>query len=168
MKPIVIELPAAFMDLAKAIREVVAVTLKAFERGPSGRAVEYAGVEVELAAATGAVERAAHGLMLSALDIDVPHVVIEGARYSRVGRYEQNYYTMAGAVAVERSVFRRDGERNGKVVDAVSLRAGVVDDGWLPHTAPWALRRNGPRSLCKTDPSSEQRSAAFVKVAPVT
>ena len=135
MTPIVIELPAAFKDLAKAIREVVAVTLRAFERGPGGRAVEYAGVELELAAATGAAERAAHGLMLGALDIDAAHVVIEGARYSRVGRHEQNYYTMAGPVAVERSVFRRDGERNGKVVDAVSLRAGVVDDGWLPHTA---------------------------------
>lgn len=130
-----IELPAAFKDLAKAIREVVAVTLRVVERGRGGRGLKYAGIEVELAAATGAVERAAHGLMLRSLDVDAAHVVIEGARYSRVGRHEQSYYTMAGPVAVERSVFRQDGERNGKVVDAVSLRAGVVDDGWLPHTA---------------------------------
>ncbi len=37
-----------------------------------------------------------------------------------------------------------------------------------PTSSSWALRRNGPRSLCKTDPSSVARSAALVKVAPAT
>lgn len=135
MDRIVIELPAAFKDLALAIRELVAVTQKVAERGPGGRAVAYAGVELDLSAATAAAERAAHGIILRSLDVDAAHVLIEGARHSRVGRHEQTYYTMAGPVALERSIYRRDGERNGKVVDAISLRAGVVADGWLPHTA---------------------------------
>ncbi len=32
-------------------------------------------------------------------------------------------------------MFRRDGERNAKVVDPVGLQVGVVDGAWLPQTA---------------------------------
>ena len=71
--------------------------------------------------------------------MDVPAVVIGGIRYTRVGRCEGAYHTMIGSVSVERSLYRQSGERGGqpggRVVDAVSLRAGVVGDGWLPGTA---------------------------------
>ena len=67
--------------------------------------------------------------------MDRPAVEIGGARYARVGRSEASYYTLAGAVTVERALYREVGRRNAKVVDAVSLRAGVVEDGWLPRTA---------------------------------
>jgi hypothetical protein len=33
-----------------------------------------------------------------------------------------------------RTVYRKT-ERNGDTLDPVSVRAGVVADGWLPHTA---------------------------------
>ena len=77
--------------------------------------------------------------MLQALDIDVPAVMIGGRRYTKVGRCETPYHTLAGSVAIERSLYRASGQRGGqpggRVVDPVSLRAGVVDHGWLPHTA---------------------------------
>jgi hypothetical protein len=42
-------------------------------------------------------------------------------------------------VSIERSWYRQSGERGGqlggRVVDPVSLRAGVVEDGWLPRAA---------------------------------
>src|SRR5260370_1976468 len=46
---------------------------------------------------------------------------------------------MGGSVSVERSLYRQSGQRGGqpggKVVDPVSLGAGVVGEGWLPRTA---------------------------------
>ena len=73
--------------------------------------------------------------MLQGLDVDQPHVVIEGQGYRRVGRYEADYYTMAGPVRVTRTLYREQGQRNAKTVNAVSLRCGAVGEGWLPGTA---------------------------------
>jgi hypothetical protein len=105
----------------------------------NGKAVDYAKVERQFSESSGRTELAAHKAMLQSLDIDVPAVIIGGERYTRVGRCEGQYHTMVGSVLVERSLYRKSGERGGqpggKVVDAVSLRAGVVGDGWLPETA---------------------------------
>jgi len=96
-------------------------------------------VERQFSQSASKTERAAHKAALQSLDIDVPAVIIGGERYTRVGRCEGQYHTMVGSVQVERSLYRKSGERGGqpggKVVDAVSLRAGVVGDGWLPDTA---------------------------------
>jgi hypothetical protein len=96
-------------------------------------------VEAAIAEGASRTELAAHGAILKRLDMDVPAVVIGGVRYTRVGRCEGAYHTMIGSVSVERSLYRQSGERGGqpggRVVDAVSLRAGVVGDGWLPRTA---------------------------------
>jgi hypothetical protein len=100
-----------------------------------GRAVDYAVVEREVAGRCAAVEREAHRAMLVALDVDAPQVLINGKPHVRVLRGAGPYYTMAGEVSVVRSLYREVGVRNGKTVDAVSLRAGVIGDGWLPDTA---------------------------------
>jgi hypothetical protein len=47
---------------------------------------------------------------------------------------EVDYHTLAGTVRVMGTVYRKAG-RNGDTLDPVSVRAGVVADGWLPHTA---------------------------------
>ena len=108
-------------------------------RQGGGKAVDYALVEQAVSEGAARMEREAHRVILQSLDIDVPAVVIGKERYTQVGRCEDKYHTMAGSVSVERSLYRRSGERGGqpggKVVDAVSLRAGVVGDGWLPQTA---------------------------------
>lgn len=135
MARIVIEVSDQNKQLVIALQQLVEAVERFEARSVGGKAIDYAHIEREVGAATALIEREAHRGILASLDVDAAKVRIGGAMYSRVGRYEAAYYTMAGPVTVERSVYRRDGERNSKVVDTVSLRAGVVADGWLPQTA---------------------------------
>jgi hypothetical protein len=131
----VIEVPAELKALGDAMVEAMAAVAKARGGTAAGKAVNYAAVEMAIGEATARIERAGHQAVLQALDIDRPSVLIGGARFVKVGRCEATYYTLAGPVVVERSLYREVGRRNARVVDPVSLRAGVVEDGWLPRTA---------------------------------
>jgi hypothetical protein len=131
--PILISIPDECKALGDAVTQLVASVERAHRRAEGGRAVDYAQVEREMGERTAAVERAAHQSVLAALDVDAPAVVIEGRLHTRVHRAEGRYYTLAGDVVVERSLYRA--ARNGPVVDAISLRTGAVDGAWLPETA---------------------------------
>lgn len=139
MPKMVIEVPEQFAEVGKAMAEHLAILQLTVDRLGGGKAVDYAEVEAAIGKAVSRTELAAHGAVLKSLDIDVPAVVIGGVRYTRVGRCDGAYHTMAGSVSVERALYRQSGTRGGqpegRVVDAVSLRAGVVGDGWLPQTA---------------------------------
>lgn len=131
--PIMISVPDQLKSLVEPIERLVASAARVMARAVGGRALQYARVEREIAERTAEVERAAHRDILADLDVDAPQVVIDGRLHTRVHRTEGRYYTMAGDVAVERSLYRA--ERNGKVVDAISLRTGALEGGWLPETA---------------------------------
>jgi hypothetical protein len=131
----VIEVPEEFKPVGEAVKEFIR-SLELTRGGMSGgRAVDYLSVGREVSERGAAIERAGHGILLRALDIDAERVVIRGEQYARVGREPATFYTMAGPVEVTRSLYRRAGHRNEKTVDAVSLRAGVLEGGWLPDTA---------------------------------
>lgn len=141
MAKMVIEVPEELTEVGKAMAEQLAELQRTIARhgNGNGKAVDYAEVERQFSESAGRTELAAHKATLQSLDIDVAAVIIGGERYTRVGRCEAQYHTRVGSVSVERSLYRKSGERGGqpggKVVDAVSLRAGVVGDGWLPDTA---------------------------------
>ena len=134
--PIYVEVPDGLQFLADALKDVVASVVAQRSKSPRGGTVDYGLYEDELGSRTAAVERAGHTAVLQALDVDAPTVVIDGARYSRAGRFPGTYYTMAGAVEVERTLYRRRGESG--TVDAIGVRIGAVGsvgDRWLPKTA---------------------------------
>src|SRR2546427_799347 len=139
MPKMVIEVPEEFTEVGKAMAEHLAALQRTVSRLGGGKAVDYAEIEQAMAVSAGRTELAGHRAILQSLDMDVAAVMIGGMRYTRVGRCEAPYHTMVGSVSVERSLYRQSGERGGqpggRVVDPVSLRAGVVEDGWLPRAA---------------------------------
>ena len=137
MPKMVIEVPEGFTEVGKAMAAHLAALQRTVSGLGGGKAVDYAEIEQAMAENAGRTELAGHRAILQSLDIDVAAVMNGGMRYTRVGRCEAPYHRMAGSVSVERSLYRQSGERGGqpggRVVDPVSLRAGVVEDGWLPR-----------------------------------
>lgn len=130
-----IQIPDELQGIFGPLERLLEESQRWIARMGGGRSVDYAQTERDVADRVAAIERAVHQALLGRLDVDCERVQIKGHPYTRVGRYEATYYTLAGPVAVERSLYRQDGVRGGKTVDAVSLRAGVVEAGWLPQTA---------------------------------
>jgi hypothetical protein len=131
----VIEIPDEFKGIGEAVRTMVRQVEATWRSTRGGRGVDYAEIERQVAAGAAAIERASHQVVLQGLDVDQPRIVIEGRGYRRVGRYEADYYTLAGPVRVTRTLYREQGQRHAKTVNAVSLRCGAVGEGWLPGTA---------------------------------
>lgn len=131
----VIEMPEELKGVGEAVQALVRQVEASWRSTRGGRAIDYATIERQVAGGAAAIERASHQAVLQGLDIDQARVRIEGQVYCRVGRYEADYYTMAGPVRVLRTLYREQGHRNAKTVNAVSLRSGAVADGWLPATA---------------------------------
>lgn len=133
---ILISVPAKHKDLAETMQKLVdGVTQKAEQAGRVGRSVDCAGIERELLGQLAEVGRAANKEVLQALEIDAARLVVDGKTYNRVGRAPGKYHTFMGTVSIERAQYRQSGGRDGKVVDAISLRSGVVGRGWMPGTA---------------------------------
>lgn len=135
MPKVVIEVPEEFASVGEAMKKFLEELQAASPETRGGRAVDFAKFERAVSESTGRLEREALRRSLQALDVDCERVVIRGKVYAQVGRYEAPYKTKAGPVMVLRSLYREVGQRNAPVVDPVSLRAGVVEDGWLPDAA---------------------------------
>ena len=136
MDTIVIEISAEHKDMADAFRQLLdLVTRREAALDNGGRAIDFAKVEGQIATACQRIECAAVRPVLSALDVDAEHISIGDQKFRRVERCEGTYHCRSGDVRAMRSLYRTVGERNARVVDPISLRAGVVGDGWLPQTA---------------------------------
>jgi len=130
-----IKIPDGLEQLGDSIEALVKDLSRSIKLAKVHRMPSYSDIEDGFAERAAEIERESHRAMLQSLDIDERAVVIEGVRYRRVLREDSTYHCMAGDIVVTRSLYRECGTRDGKTVDPVSLRAGVVGDGWLPLTA---------------------------------
>ena len=133
---IVFMVPVACKRLVEPTKELtraVAARVESAQRG--GEAVDYQSWEEEVARLTASVERASHETTLGAMQVDAPRVEVGGEVYTRVGHGRGTYYSLTGPVTILRALYRKLSEGNAPAVDAISMRAGVIGDGWLPKTA---------------------------------
>lgn len=130
-----IVIPDGLERLGESLEELVMEVAGNMKTFKYGKAQDYREIEDSIAKRAAKIETNSHQAMLQALDVDAPLVMIEGKQYRRVLRSEGNYYCMAGEMKVMHTLYRECGTHHGKTVDPVSLRVGVVGDGWLPLTA---------------------------------
>jgi hypothetical protein len=128
MARIILDVPD---DVAASLKELEA-RLKKLEADKTGTAAPISESDIE--AATSGITLDLLRRSVQALDIDAKRILVDGEAHAKVGRYEATYFTKEGPVEVMRSLYRKCGVRNGKTVDAVTLRLGAVD-GWLPDAA---------------------------------
>lgn len=132
---IVLEIPETLKCLEQPLQALVNECSVRIAQVEAGRRMNYESYEARIAKATSKIECAVHGATLSAMDVDAEQLLIDGHLHRRVGRNAAQYRTQAGEVEVTRSLYRAAGERNGKTLDLVSVRAGVIGEGWLPGAA---------------------------------
>lgn len=135
--PILVEIPARLKHLVAPFESLIeSVGQRAGQLARDGKAVDYAAIERLYAELSASIETAAHQCTLAAAAANEPQrIEVHGEIYTRVGEGLGTYRTMTGPALVQRSLYRKLGERNGKTVDLISLRIGAIGDGWLPQTA---------------------------------
>lgn len=132
---VVVQVPASMGKLAAAVAALVELVEAQQARGAASGPSGYDAFETAVSEHVAAIERAVYEPALSALDIDAAAITVDGRRYRRVLRSPGDCHTRAGSVSVLRTLYRESGNREATTIDLVSLRAGVVADGWLPGTA---------------------------------
>jgi hypothetical protein len=130
-----VEIPATMARLGEAMSALVKVVEAQVARGAASGPSAYDQFEEAVTEGVAAIERAAHEPALASLDINAPAITIDGRTYRRVLRSPGDYHGRAGSMSVTRTLYRATGDREAPSVDVISLRAGVVADGWLPGTA---------------------------------
>lgn len=100
--------------MAPIEKSIDAVDARVAQLGRDGRSIDYAAIERQFGELAAAIEAAANLCALEATAIEADRIDVRGEASSRVGKGIGTYYTMTGPVDIERGVYRRVGERNGK------------------------------------------------------
>jgi hypothetical protein len=130
-----LEVPLRLKPMIPAIEKLLKDVDARCARSADGRTFDSSAFEALVREDASAIELGAMTITLASLDVDAPHVMIGGELHSRVVRHETTFHTQVGDAPVTRSLYRKVGERNGRVVDPVAVRAGCIAGEWLPGAA---------------------------------
>lgn len=114
-------------------------------RGLAPGAVGFEEMEAQVHALFVAAERDVLGAELERLDIDLPHLVLDGRVHGRVLRSAMVYTSAAGPVRVVRTLYRCGAQR---AVAPLERRAGIVAGHFTPRAARqglWAVAHLTPQ-----------------------
>src|SRR5882724_12612846 len=131
-KRVVMEVPAA---LAETVRRLLKLEERNERMARGEEPVDWRSVSGELEEAMREGEAQGARGLLQRYDERAKAITVDGKTYRRVGRYEGTYYTKAGPVTLMRTLYRDASVRNDRTVDAIALKLGCVEDGWLPEAA---------------------------------
>jgi len=101
-------------------------------RSVSKRYDSYEELEKKIQQMVSKVEVALYEKALEQYDLNVSTIEVEGLFYKQVLRKEKTYYSSAGPVKVERSLYRR---ADGKSLCPLELQAGIIEGNWTPTAA---------------------------------
>lgn len=131
-KKVLVEVPER---LAKVLERLIKADELGEQMASGTEKLDWRRLSSEIESAGSAAEREISRRALQRLDERGKTISVDGKTYRRVGRHEGTYYTKAGPVTLVRSLYRNAAVRNDKTVDAIALKLGCVEDGWLPETA---------------------------------
>jgi len=108
----------------------------------------FAEFEKSLHAKVMEVEREALAEEMARADIDAGAVVVEGVTYRRVLRCSETYFTAAGPVRIERSLYKDRTDEAGRAIVPMDLRLGIIEERWTPvaaNQAAWVVSQMTPQ-----------------------
>jgi hypothetical protein len=108
----------------------------------------FADFEKDLHAKVMEYERELIAEEMARADIDVGAIVVEGVTYRRVVRCEETYFSAAGPVRIERTLYKDRTDEAGRAISPMDLRLGIVEGRWTPvaaQQAAWVVAQMTPQ-----------------------
>jgi hypothetical protein len=108
----------------------------------------FADFEKDLHAKVMEYERELIAEEMARADIDAGAIVVEGVTYRRVVRCEETYFSAAGPVRIERTLYKDRTDEAGRAISPMDLRLGIVEGRWTPvaaQQATWVVAQMTPQ-----------------------
>lgn len=99
---------------------------------------DFGAFERELHAQVMEVEREILGEEMARADVDIEAIEVNGVVYRKSVRSSGEYFTAAGPVRVERTLYRDRTTDSPLSLSPMELRLGIIEGRWTPHAASLA------------------------------